>query len=594
MTADDTKAARRRSGRRVLGGSRLGGAGACVLAAGVVIVVATAAQQGTPGGPAASGAQALAGGERMYRKGILPSGDTMRAVTPDGAAARGTTFACASCHTRSGLGSMGEGQRTPPVNGPNLFRPLYPYYPSLSDSERKELLPARFQTPPRRPAYTNETLSTAIRKGTDPSGRSFSAVMPRYVLGDRDMATLIRYLKGLSSRPSPGVTETTLALATVVTDDVAPADRDDMLRALDRAIQSHNNLRPGGGFMSTMISMQVMGLGFRQLTLARWLLTGPSETWRVQLEKYYGSQPVFAVVGGLSNRKWTPIHRFCEEHQIPCILPITDLPEISETDYYTLYFSKGVYHEGEAVARYLIETLDRAGPRDVVQVLGPGSEANALAAGFRDAWAGAGGPPIRTVSAETNQPLTGEALARLVPPGKNSALLLWTGPEAYGALRALATAPSRPAVIVMSSTLLAGSLWDLPSEARPFTYVAYPFREPGERRVPGKMGGAPAVVNREYRRNDRRIAARTETLVALLMGTLTRMERNYYRDHLLDLIDMLPADGRTDYELLDYGPGQRYLSEGCYIMRLSEGADPVLIRISEWNGSGLLPLPPCD
>ena len=89
------------------------------------------------------------------------------------------------------------------------------------------------------------------------------------------------------------------------------------------------------------------------------------------------------------------------------------------------------------------------------------------------------------------------------------------------------------------------------------------------------------MVNKEYRANDRRIASKTGTAVALLTDALTRMEQNFYRDHLLDQIDMTQAQEQTDYELLNFAPGQRYLSEGCYIMRLSQGPNPMLVRMGD-------------
>ena len=528
--------------------------------------------------------QTLIDGERMYRIGILPSGKPMMVAMPGGVSLPGTTFACASCHTRSGLGTEEGGLRTLPINGPNLFQPLYRSFPSLSPAERAEILPLRFQPPPLRPAYADGTLSRAIRKGIDPNGRPFNPIMPKYPLSDRDMAILIHYLKQLSSQPSPGVTETSLALATVVTDDVDQQDRDAMLESLDGSVRWHNNLGSATGLMGQTVPMGVMFLSFRPWTLAHWLLTGPPNTWRAQLEDFYRAEPVFALVGGLSNDTWKPIHQFCEDRQIPCILPITDLPEISRTDYYTVYFSKGYYREGEAVARYLSKTIDSTRPWNLVQVLGPGPEARALAAGFQDVWGGTGEKPLKTLSLGKGQPLTGESLSRLVPAGKDSALMLWTGPDSYDALRSLATGTKRPAFVFLSSTLMGGRLWDLPSDARSFTYVAYPFREPGARTLPPRMGRPrPTVVNKEYQKNDRRIASKTGFVTAVLADALVRMERNFYRDYLLDLIDMMEVQEYTDYELLNFGPSQRYVSQGCYIMRLSEGPNPMLIRMSDWD-----------
>jgi len=36
------------------------------------------------------------------------------------------------------------------------------------------------------------------------------------------------------------------------------------------------------------------------------------------------------------------------------------------------------------------------------------------------------------------------------------------------------------------------------------------------------------------------------------------------------------------YGRLSFGPGRRYASKGCYIVKLSKGPKPELIRMSEW------------
>ena len=519
----------------------------------------------------------------MYRKGVLPSGKPLPVAIQGDVSVPGTTYACASCHNRSGLSVMDETQRLPSINGPTLFQTLYPIFSGLSASEREEL-PARYQAPPLRPAYTDATLSKVIREGIDPKGRSLKPTMPRYALSDRDMTTLINYLKNLSSRPSPGVTDTSLALATVVTEDVSQGDQDAMFNSLEKMVRIHNAIGNSPGDMRRMVTMQVMYLAFRSYTLSRWALKGSPNTWRAQLETLYDKNPVFALVGGISNSSWKPIHEFCEDHQIPCILPITDLPEVSKSDYYTMYFSNGYSQEGEAVARHLSRQSDLMRSGKVVQILGSDPAAKALAAGFQNAWTVAGGRPVKSVNVAKGQTITGDWLSRQVPAAKDSVLLLWTGPESYDALRSIATAPNRPASVFLSSSVLAERLWDMPSEARPFTYVSYLFREPGEKKLPPRMSRPRSItLNKEYRKNDHRIPSRTDTAAAVLNDALTRVERNFYRDYLLDVIDAMEVQDTSDYELLNFGPGRRYLSEGCYIMRLSDGPNPTLTRMNEWD-----------
>src|SRR5689334_9357340 len=66
--------------------------------------------------PALSAAaqETLRQGERIYREGILPSGKPLLTSAAGGTSVPGTSYACVSCHLRSGLGSLEGGILTPP------------------------------------------------------------------------------------------------------------------------------------------------------------------------------------------------------------------------------------------------------------------------------------------------------------------------------------------------------------------------------------------------------------------------------------------------------------------------------------------------
>ena len=65
----------------------------------------------------------VGGGETLYRRGVLPSGQPVRATREAGATLLGSDAACSSCHRRSGLGSI-EGKITiPPIAAAYLFAP---------------------------------------------------------------------------------------------------------------------------------------------------------------------------------------------------------------------------------------------------------------------------------------------------------------------------------------------------------------------------------------------------------------------------------------------------------------------------------------
>ena len=68
----------------------------------------------------------------------------------------------------------------------------------------------------------------------------------------------------------------------------------------------------------------------------------------------------------------------------------------------------------------------------------------------------------------------------------------------------------------------------------------------------------------------------------ILTQALIDMKGNYYRDNFLDVIGMMDDLEVPLYERLSFGPGQRYASKGCYIVQLSKGGKPELVRKSDW------------
>ena len=53
--------------------------------------------------------------------------------------------------------------------------------------------------------YTDESTARVIREGIDADGRKLSTLMPRFQLGDADMAALIAYLKSLDRAVERGL-----------------------------------------------------------------------------------------------------------------------------------------------------------------------------------------------------------------------------------------------------------------------------------------------------------------------------------------------------------------------------------------------------
>ena len=553
----------------------------CLLSAGVRVTAAPVPQKTVvktfaktvAGLPAA---QALALGERMYRKGILPSGAEMQAIVKGDNPVQGSTFTCTSCHLRGGLGSSEGGVFTLPTNGAKLAQPLFLKASKIPPENREAF---GIKTLPKRPPYTDATLAAVIRTSLDPTGRELNTVMPRYALTDREMEILIHYLRNLSVKLSPGASAKLIHFATVITDEVRPEDREAMLLPLENFILEHN--RRAGNFDTKMYVFgngPEMMLSYRMLSLDRWELKGPRSTWRRQLEAYQRKKPAFALLGGISYGSWQPIHDFSEAFQIPSLFPITDYPVISNSDWYTVYLSKGLQQEGQAAARYLKGALPEG---KIVQVVRDVPEGRALAAGFQETWSELEGNPFKTVLLPAKAKLNQASLQALLQAEKAAALVLWTGPDAFPALAGLAGSPAAPRFVFMSSSYLKQSLAQLPEPARGFTYVTYPYRHPDEE---GKYSPLVNHLLAGYTtyHPETRISTRMYTLTQVLTTALMDMEQNLYRDTFLDVIGMQRDQNLPDYERISFGPGQRYASKGCYIMQLSDGPKPKLIKKSGW------------
>ena len=534
--------------------------------------------------------EALRYGERIYMEGILPSGKPVRAFVQGDIPVEGSMFACELCHRKSGLGTSEGFVVVLPTNGPNLLRPRAVWDPWRRHSQEESVragsrkIPKFFQKDDLRPEYTDETLSKAIRSGRDPSGRMLDYIMPRYDLNDHEMAVLTYYLKNLSARLSTGVTDNTLHFATVVTEDVSRIDRDAMISVLnahikDRNAQSRNQSERAkrGAFIK-----RERDVAYRLLTLSVWELKGPKESWLDQLEEYYKKEPVFALIGGIAE-DWEPIHMFSEQNNIPCIFPITDRPVISERNWNTLYFSKGLYQEGEGAARYLRRVKGITKESRIIQVFREGSDGDVIAKGFQETWSEFRLRPPENNVLQSEESITEEFWRNLPDSAKNTVVLLWTGKENLESIQRLSDIPHDRLIIFVSSRLLEEDLPVISDKLRDFVFITYPYSLPGDKEVNTRALETWLRI-KTISPTNLRIQSKMYFVGWMLAEMLMGMRSEFYRDYFIEKIEMMTDQSHAIavYPRLSFGPWQRYASKGCYIVQLTKGKNPTIVKKSEW------------
>jgi hypothetical protein len=538
-----------------------------------------------------SHAERLRLGERIYREGILTSGQPIRAVVESDIPVEGEMFACASCHLRSGLGTTEGFVITPRINAATLFAPLprgIPWRgPSFSTPENPvwETPPPWFDAGFLRPAYTREDLARVIRTGQNSAGQRLDDAMPRFDLDEDDAAALLDYLEQLSAQYSPGVTDTTLSFATVVTEDVSAEDREAMLRVLEAYIDSrnakprHEKKRARAG----PFYRREGDIAYRDIELFTWTLKGPATTWRAQLERHYADQPIFALLGGITTGAWAPVHDFCEDNRIPSFFPITERPVVSETDWYTLYLSKGLVQEGDGAARWLrrSDSLDE-GAR-VVQLYRKGGRGEIVARAFEEKWKEFGRSAPGSWVLPAGEKAASASVEKLLREEHPQVLMLWLEDDVAPLLDKLTSHKDRPAKIIVAAGLLGDDLSLVPEPARDFTFITYPYSLPGE-----KKRAITAVKHwlgvREIPVTNLRLQANVYFLGWMLSGSIRGMRNEFYREYFMEAMDMMVDQdwAVAAYPRLSFGPGQRYASKGCYMVQLGPGAEPELKQKGEW------------
>lgn len=500
---------------------------------------------------------AAARGERIYQAGILASGGALRAVRGT-VPLEGKAAACANCHRRSGLGSYEGSVLIPPITGPYLFRDRKTIIEDLD-------LPHIAGYTPNERAYDAESLARALRTGAGSGGRSLSQLMPRYAIDDGSMGDLVEYLNTLSVGPMPGVSDETLEFATIVTPDADAVRVETTLAVLDTYFKLRDTA------MAPRVQRGRQSTGEyrtnRSWRLHVWRLTGASSEWQHQMHELQASQPVFAVISGVGNAQWAPVHAFCEADHVPCLFPNIDLPVVAEQDFYPLYFSRGVLLEADLIAADLSARKPAGGAR-LVQVFRP-DDVGAQAAAALEKRALPLRYKVARRSLTAGPVLKGRepssALASILTAVHPSdTLVLWLRPAD------LAMLPPRPptAAVYLSGTM--GSLEGapLPPAWKRVARMTYPYDLPDARRVRLNFPHA-WFQSHGIRVTDDVLQTNTYVACQVLTDAIDSMLDAFVPELLIERLENMLAQRAANgyFPRLSVGTGQRFASKGGYIVR---------------------------
>ncbi len=504
-------------------------------------------------------------GHRIYTDGILPSGEPMTGLVNGDVEIAGDFVVCGRCHRRSGLGSIEGTSIVPVVVGSMLYEDL------ALPTSRPPLPPVQ------RPAYTRETLARSIRDGISPTGEEFSVLMPRYELSDDAMDDLLDYLESLSMEPDPGVTETDIHFATILDDSVSKSQRKALLDVLTVFIEQKNTetryetKRKESGPWHKDWNFKP----YRKWVLHVWDLSGPQSGWAEQLQAHYDEQPVFAVLNGMVAGDWQPIHDYCEQQSLPCLFPTTVLPVIDESDFYSVYFSKGISLEANVLVEHLREQ-DVEEPQ-VLQV-------------YRS------GDPLGETAATELVERFGDSVTSFVLPEQASdfqgALEAADGDKATSIVAWLGEQDLEDVLSVDSSSVpvyLSSSFIDTPQQVpdaldRTNTFVIFTSALPSERRRLLMRSTGWLRAKRIYSQEEQLIQANAYFALKIAGGSLTFIHTFFSREYFLESIEHMIDNAiyTANYSHMSLAPEQRFVSKGGLIAGFDSVAPDRFVAVSDW------------
>src|SRR6185503_18422804 len=164
----------------------------------------------------------------------------------------------------------------------------------------------------------------ALVQGVDPAGNQLAVAMPRYEMSPADISDLIAYLKRIETDRDPGLTDTTIKVATILPKDGALADVGAAMKDVLTAYFANVNAQ--GGIYNRRIELETIDAA------------GNAAATAANTKKAIVDDELFAIVGGLSAGADKELAAVTRETEIPYMGPATLLTQASAQDNRNLFY----------------------------------------------------------------------------------------------------------------------------------------------------------------------------------------------------------------------------------------------------------------
>lgn len=476
-------------------------------------------------------------GKHIYFRGTSPSGQRITALLDKtGTAVPASVLICGGCHGHDGRGKPEGGVVPSNITWEALTKP----YGITYRSGRHH------------PPYTERLLKRAITTGIDPAGKKLHVAMPRFEMSHEDLADLIAYLKQLGKSRDPGLTETTIDIATILPPSRWLAEMSRAVRAMLTAYFDEVN--------------QAGGIYNRRIVLRFAELSDPSEKGIKTVRAFLENQGIFALTGSFMAGADEEIASLVQSQEIPLVGAFTLYPQVAfPLNRYVFYLESGLKDQGRALAAFAAQRYAAKNPPTAI-IRVEENTARSVAQAIRTECQESGWDAIQELGIPRER-FDAALLVRTLSE-KATEVIFFLGPSAAaGSFLQEAQRLDWDPVFLMPGSLAGRELFAVPFSFNGGIFLSFPSSPSAQ--TPDGMA--------EYRKlaKARKLSSQhlTTQLTALssakvLVEGLKRAGRNVNREKLIETLEGLYQFKTGFTAAVTYGPNRRVGALGAYIVSL--------------------------